>query len=89
LPRCSETPEHGRWLVAPCEKARITRRYRPNTLILETKFETDDGAATVVDFMPFRSDYSEIVRIVHGTRGKLRMRTELILRFGYGAVCHG
>jgi len=80
------TPEHGRWLVAPCEKARITRRYRPNTLILETKFETDDGAATVVDFMPFRSDYSEIVRIVHGTRGKLRMRTELILRFGYGAV---
>jgi GH15 family glucan-1,4-alpha-glucosidase len=80
------TPEYGRWLVAPREKARITRRYRPNTLILETHFETADGAATLVDFMPFRDDYSEIVRLVVGTRGKLAMTTELILRFGYGAV---
>ena len=49
------TPEHGRWLVAPQREARITRRYRPDTLILETHFETDDGAATLIDFMPFRS----------------------------------
>ena len=67
-------------------QARITRRYRPDTLILETQFETRDGAATLVDFMPFRSDHSEIVRLVIGTRGKLKMHTELILRFGYGAV---
>ncbi len=80
------TPDHGRWLVAPRDEARITRRYRPDTLILETHFETKDGAATLVDFMPFRSDHSEVVRIVHGTRGKLKMHTELILRFGYGAV---
>jgi GH15 family glucan-1,4-alpha-glucosidase len=80
------TPDHGRWLVAPREQAHVTRRYRPNTLILETCFETHDGAATLVDFMPFRSDHSEIVRLVVGTRGKLKMCTELILRFGYGAV---
>jgi GH15 family glucan-1,4-alpha-glucosidase len=80
------TPDHGRWLVAPRDKARITRRYRPDTLILETQFETDEGSATLVDFMPFRSDHSEIVRLVIGTQGKLKMRTELILRFGYGAV---
>ena len=80
------TPNHGRWLVAPCEQAKITRRYRPGTLILETQFETEEGAATLVDFMPLRSDYSEIVRLVVGTRGKLKMCTELILRFGYGAV---
>jgi GH15 family glucan-1,4-alpha-glucosidase len=78
--------EQGRWLIAPRQQARITRRYRPNTLILETDFETDDGAATLVDFMPFRGDYSEIVRLVIGTRGKLAMHTELILRFSYGAV---
>ncbi len=78
--------DHGRWLVAPREKARITRRYRPGTLILETYFETRDGAATLVDFMPFRSDHSEIIRVVIGTRGQLAMHTELILRFGYGAV---
>jgi GH15 family glucan-1,4-alpha-glucosidase len=78
--------EHGRWLVAPRAEARITRRYRPNTLILETLFETDDGAATLVDFMPFRGDHSEIVRLVIGTRGHLAMHTELIVRFGYGAA---
>jgi len=79
-------PDHGRWLVAPCQQAKITHRYRPDTLILETQFETDDGAATLVDFMPFRSDHSEIVRLVVGTRGKLKMCTELVLRFGYGAI---
>ncbi len=80
------TPEHGRWLVAPREAAKITRRYRPNTLVLETHFETEHGAATLVDFMPVRSRNSTIVRFVIGKRGKLAMRTELILRFGYGAV---
>ena len=80
------TPEHGRWLVAPREAAKITRRYRPNTLVLETHFETEQGAATLVDFMPVRSRNSTIVRFVIGKRGKLAMRTELILRFGYGAV---
>ncbi len=78
--------DHGRWLVAPRGEAKISRRYRPDTLILETTFETRDGAATLIDFMPFRSDRSELVRLVVGTRGSLPMHTELILRFGYGAV---
>jgi len=80
------TPDHGRWLVAPRQPARVTRRYRPDTLILETQFETDDASATLIDFMPFRGDQSEVVRLVIGTRGRLNMHTELILRFGYGAV---
>ncbi|MGA8695742.1 MAG: glycoside hydrolase family 15 protein [Xanthobacteraceae bacterium] len=78
--------DHGRWLVAPRGEARITRQYRANTLILETFFETADGAVVLVDFMPFHGERSEIVRLVHGTRGRVRMHTELILRFGYGAV---
>jgi GH15 family glucan-1,4-alpha-glucosidase len=80
------TRDHGRWLVAPRDDAKVTRRYRPGTLILETTFETRDGAATLIDFMPFRDDHSEIVRLVVGTRGTVAMQTELILRFGYGAV---
>jgi GH15 family glucan-1,4-alpha-glucosidase len=80
------TPEHGRWLIGPRRAARISRRYRPDTLILETCFETDDGAATLIDFMPMRDGQSEIVRIVVGTCGTVAMHTELILRFGYGAV---
>jgi GH15 family glucan-1,4-alpha-glucosidase len=80
------TPDHGRWLIAPRDEARITRRYRPNTLILETHFETKDGAATLIDFMPIGHDNSGIVRFVIGQHGKLKMHTELILRFGYGAI---
>ena len=80
------TRDHGRWLVAPLEEARVTRRYRPDTLILETHFETADGAATLVDFMPPRDDHPEVVRHVVGKRGKVRLHTEFILRFGYGAV---
>ena len=80
------TSEHGRWLIAPRQTAKITRRYRPNTLILETHFETKDGAATLVDFMPVSADNSTIVRLVIGKRGRLAMRTELILRFGYGGI---
>src|ERR1700739_3830414 len=49
--------EHGRWQIAPRDPhARITRRYRPNPLILETRFESADGAATLIDFMPSRDD---------------------------------
>jgi GH15 family glucan-1,4-alpha-glucosidase len=81
------TPEHGRWLIAPRDPAAIvTRRYRPNTLILETRFETADGAVRLVDFMPPREGDSRFVRLVIGERGRLAMRGELVLRFGYGAT---
>ena len=79
------TPDHGRWLLEPVDsRPRITRRYRHNTLILETTFETDDGVATVIDFMPPRGKNSDIVRLVRGDRGRVRMHTELVLRFDYG-----
>ena len=81
------TPEHGRWQIAPKDgAARVRRRYRPNTLILETRFETADGAVTLIDFMPPRNDGSHLVRMVVGERGKVSMHTELVLRFGYGAT---
>jgi len=79
------TPEHGRWLMeAADERPRVTRRYRDRTLILETTIVTPGGAATVIDFMPPRGRNSDIVRLVRGDRGRVRMRTELILRFDYG-----
>ena len=83
------TEENGRWLIAPKDKsAKITRRYRPDTLILETRFETADGAVTLMDFMPPRKDgqHSHIVRMVRGERGRVSMRKELVIRFGYGAI---
>ena len=79
------TPEHGRWLIGPKDQtARITRRYRPNTLILETRFETGEGAATLIDFMPPRDGNSHLCRMLVGERGRIDLHGELILRFGYG-----
>src|SRR5690242_13832247 len=63
-------PEHGRWQIAPTANAhRITRRYRDGTLILETEYETDAGAVTLIDWMPIRTDVPDVVRIVEGKRG--------------------
>ena len=81
------TREHGRWLISPRDPAsRISRRYRGDTLILETTFETDDGVVKLTDFMPLRDGSSDIIRIVTGERGRVTMHTEIILRFGYGAI---
>src|SRR5262249_24395000 len=80
-------PEHGRWRIAPQDQTvRITRRYRPNTLILETRFETDQGAATLIDFMPPRRPHAHVIRIVKGEKGKVAFHSELILRFATGAI---
>jgi GH15 family glucan-1,4-alpha-glucosidase len=79
--------EHGRWLLAPQDaEARVARRYRRHTMILETRFECRDGIVTLVDFMPIGVPHSSVVRLVIGERGQVAMGTELILRFGYGAV---
>ncbi len=79
------TPEHGRWLMESADPtARVSRQYRGNTLILETRIETPDATATVIDFMPPRGFNSDIVRLVRGERGRMPMRSELVLRFDYG-----
>src|SRR5579862_3989298 len=53
-------PEHGRWLITPGDKGpKISRRYLPETAVLETTFETADGAATLTDFMPLGAGKEE------------------------------
>jgi GH15 family glucan-1,4-alpha-glucosidase len=77
-------PSNGYWKIFPAGAFKASRRYRPGTLVLETLFETDDGAVALVDFMPPRGQVSDIVRLVEGRRGAVAMRMELVLRFGYG-----
>ncbi len=82
-----DSPDAGRWLLAPASGGVCTsRRYRPGTLILETEWETPEGRVRVTDFMPPRDEVVDIVRIVEGLRGSVRMRGELALRFDYGHV---
>ncbi|MEQ1473143.1 MAG: glycoside hydrolase family 15 protein, partial [Candidatus Acidiferrum sp.] len=81
------TEENGRWLIAPAgEVKNIERHYRENTLILETTFETDTGAVTVVDCMTPTTESSDLLRLVVGVRGRVPMRMELAIRFDYGSV---
>lgn len=80
-------PEHGRWLIAPAEPPRrVRRRYRPDTLILETEFETEAGMCRITDFMPFECGEATVVRIVSGLEGRVALKMQLIVRFDYGRL---
>ncbi len=80
------TSKNGRWLIAPCDDTtQISRRYWDNTLILETQFETADGIVAIIDFMPPRGKASDVVRLVRGIEGSVKMQMELVIRFGIGA----
>jgi GH15 family glucan-1,4-alpha-glucosidase len=80
------TEEHGRWRIAPRGEFKVRRRYRPHTMILETEFETAEGAVTLVDFMPVRTKNPDLVRIVTGRRGRVKLEMQYIVRFEYGSA---
>ncbi len=78
--------EHGYWRLAPCGPATSSRRYRPGTLVLETEHVTPSGSVRVVDLMPIRGEAPDVVRLVEGVSGTVRMRMELLIRFDYGSA---
>jgi GH15 family glucan-1,4-alpha-glucosidase len=80
------TPGNGRWLIEPAEAVeKRSRCYWDNTLILETRFETANGVVELIDFMPPRGHASDVVRLVRGVSGKVKLRMQLVIRFGFGA----
>jgi GH15 family glucan-1,4-alpha-glucosidase len=80
------TSENGRWLIAPLNaSSKVSRRYRPDTLVLETEFQTETGTATLIDFMP-ADGKPDLVRIVFGRSGQVRFHTELVIRLGHGEI---
>jgi GH15 family glucan-1,4-alpha-glucosidase len=81
------TRENGCWRIFPKEKTeKLSRRYRGETLILETEIETANGAVRLIDFMPPRGKNPDMIRIVEGLRGEVWLQMELVIRFGYGHV---
>jgi GH15 family glucan-1,4-alpha-glucosidase len=81
------TPDDGRWLLAPADEIRrTTRRYRHDTLILETVHEVAGGSVRVLDFMPPRGRAPDIVRIVEGLTGSVAVRSELVIRYDFGRI---
>ncbi len=80
------TREHGYWKIFPAKKGRVVgRRYRPQTLIVETTVAGPKGEALLIDFMPPRGEHSHVVRIVRGVRGRVDFRMDLTIRFDYGS----
>jgi len=78
---------HGRWLIAPAgEVSEVRRRYRGDSLVLDTEFHTPDGIVRVVDCMPPRQHDPDVARVVEGVRGRVPMRMELVVRFDYGSI---
>jgi GH15 family glucan-1,4-alpha-glucosidase len=80
---------NGRWLVAPQDDtATIERKYRDDTLILETRFKTTTGSVVVSDFMPLPDgkETVHVIRLIRGESGSVPMRMEAIFRFDYGNV---
>ncbi len=81
------TSDNGHWSIAPDEPIKATRRrYREGTLILETEFETENGSVTLIDCMTPRNDAPDLLRMVVGTRGQVKMNMELVIRFDYGSI---
>ncbi|HTV15097.1 MAG TPA: glycoside hydrolase family 15 protein [Acidobacteriaceae bacterium] len=79
------TRENGYWQICPQGgRWKASRQYRAHTLILETIFENRHGAVRLIDFMPVRERNSDVVRIVEGLRGRMKLRMELAMRFDYG-----
>ena len=79
--------ENGRWVFLPNESLTATRRrYRGDSLILETELETASGVVRLVDFMPPRGDAPDIIRIVEGVRGRVELKMLLTIRFDYGHI---
>jgi len=81
--------ENGRWLVAPeAAPTAVRRRYRDDTLVLETEFGTPGGTVAVIDFMPCSAtgEHTHVIRFVEGRSGRVAMRTELVFRCDYGQV---
>jgi GH15 family glucan-1,4-alpha-glucosidase len=79
--------DNGHWQIQPAGGVKkVERQYRPDTLVLETTFTTDEGVVTIVDCMPIRGRTIDIARVVKGVSGRVPMQMELVIRFDYGSV---
>ncbi|MFH8803118.1 glycoside hydrolase family 15 protein [Streptomyces sp. NPDC017936] len=80
--------DNGHWRIAPrgVDGPCTRRAYRRDTLVLDTEWETDEGAIRVTDLMPQRDRAPDVVRVVEGLRGRVTVRSTLRLRFDYGWV---
>ncbi len=87
----------GYFLLAPKGVRQVTRRYIPNTNVLETTFEAEGGTAVLTDFMPVThethrtgdpqvSQQRQIVRELRCESGSVQFEMVCAPRFDYGSI---
>ncbi|MGQ4456956.1 glycoside hydrolase family 15 protein [[Kitasatospora] papulosa] len=87
------TQKHGSWQIAPAPRAGRSdagavseRRYRGDSLVLESLWHASTGSVRVLDFMPPRDGAPQVIRIVEGLTGEVAMVSAMRPRPGYGRV---
>jgi glucoamylase len=81
--------EHGHWRIAPTARVVETkRRYRDNTMVLETEYTTGDGVVRLTDFLTPQvhdgvEDQPKVVRVLEGVSGNVEMVLRWVVRFAY------
>jgi GH15 family glucan-1,4-alpha-glucosidase len=73
----------GRWSIAPATPFSVSRRYVDGTNVLQTRYQSAGGTATVTDLMPVASEKEkralllpdhEILRIIECERGDMEIQ---------------
>ena len=83
------TDDNGRWKLAPTDESSIVtarRWYRPDSLVLETEYETTTGTVLITDCMPVREGHPQLMRCIEGVSGSVDMHMDLAVRFDYGSI---
>ena len=82
------TPENGHFAIAPSVSYSVSRRYRQDTLVLETTFTTAEGVVRLSDAMTPRQDHKNphLVRVIECLSGEVPMELSLLAAFDYGSV---
>ncbi|WP_126173678.1 glycoside hydrolase family 15 protein [Altericroceibacterium xinjiangense] len=79
--------ENGCWKIDVAgATGETSRRYRGDTLILETEIACETGRVRLIDFMPIRGEAPDVVRIVECLEGEAEVTSQLLLRFDYGRI---
>ncbi|NMO13398.1 glycoside hydrolase family 15 protein [Pyxidicoccus fallax] len=79
------TAENGRWKIGPSEQVRqVRRRYRGDTMILETDFQTDSGTLRLIDFMVPGQSPPQLVRTLQALDGSVPVHVDFVPRLAFG-----
>jgi len=89
-----DTQRGGSWAIGPTAPATSTRRYLPDTNVLETRFATAGGTLVLTDLMTIARPGAatapdhELLRLLRCEGGPVEVAVEFAPRPGFGGAAH-